>query len=295
MTPEIIRLNKRLKFGRTFSSPKMTVITTMVDEKRVLFCVDMKNDPIQRNHRRGTFYEQKELEKLKSHFPKGGTFVDLGANVGNHSLFAALFLEAGRVIPFEPNPKAYTLLVNNVIVNGLIDTFDLTKLGVGVSDAHEGGYAMQKKDRNLGGAKMLAGEGQLEVYRADSLLEDVTPDMIKIDVEGMEMKVLDGLSGVLDRCSPVLLVEVDNENEEAFMKWANDNGYALDETYQRYRLNKNHLLTRAAMPGEKPAPGPLAQTAANVAAATANSTAKTTKSASKSKTTKSKSKSKTDA
>ncbi|MCP5038651.1 MAG: FkbM family methyltransferase [Rhodobacteraceae bacterium] len=242
MTPEVEKTLKRLRLGRPVHSHNLSLTHARIKDQKVIFCTDMENDPIQRNHRRGAFYEGKELGGLQEYFPKGGTFVDIGANVGNHALFAALFLGAGKVVVFEPNPLAYRLLIQNVLVNGLEQVFDLTKLGVGLSDAEEGGFAMEKRDRNLGGAKMLPDSGKLQVFRGDTLLEDVDPAMIKIDVEGMEMEVLDGLSNVLERAHPILLVEVDNENEDLFMEWVGQNGYEVTETVQRYRLNKNHLL-----------------------------------------------------
>ena len=243
MTPEVKRILKRQRLGRPLQSRDLQLTHARIQDRHVIFCTDMEHDPIQRNHRRGDFYEGKELNGLKKLFPKGGTFVDIGANVGNHSLFAALFLEAGRVLPIEPNPLAYRLLVQNVLVNGLEKVFDLSKLGVGLSDADAGGFAMEERTRNLGGAKMLSGKGELQVYRGDVLFADETPDMIKIDVEGMEMAVLAGLKAVIGKHKPVLLVEVDNQNEDAFMVWAKDAGYDVIETVQRYRLNKNHLLT----------------------------------------------------
>ncbi len=257
MTPEVERIVKRLRLGRPVHSHALEMTHARIDDKPVIFCTDMENDPIQRNHRRGNFYEAKELTGLKEIFPKGGTFVDIGANVGNHSLYAAMFLDAGRVVPIEPNPLAYRLLVQNVLVNRLQGVFDLSVLGVGLSDEETGGYAMQKKERNLGGAKMLSGKGDLQVFRGDTLLKDTYPDMIKIDVEGMEMSVLAGLSEVVAEHKPVLLVEVDNENEEAFMQWVADSGYDVTETVQRYRLNKNHLLKPKpeAKPKAKARPG----------------------------------------
>ena len=251
MTPEIKRTNKRLRLGRPVQSAPVTLTTARIDDRRVIFCTDMENDPIQRNHRRGQFYEARELGKLKDIFPAGGTFVDIGANVGNHGLFAALFLGAGRVIPFEPNPLAYRLLVQNVLVNGLEDVFDLSRLGVGVGAREEGGFAMEKRERNLGGAKMLPGAGSLQVLPGDRLLEGEAPALIKIDVEGMEMAVLAGLDGVIRAHRPILLVEVDNENETAFMAWAEALGYDVTETVQRYRLNKNHLLRPRQRKGGK--------------------------------------------
>lgn len=246
MIPRIKRLNKRLRLGRPVESVSLQLVHTRVLDEPVTFCVNMKNDPVQRNHRRGQFYEMSELTRLRTIFPEGGVFADIGANVGNHTLFAAKYLKASKVIPFEPNPKAFELLIQNVLVNGLADVVDLSMIGVGMSDEQSGGFAMQDRDRNLGGAKMLEGEGDLEVHRGDALLAEVTPDFIKIDVEGMEMKVLSGLSGVLERCRPVMMVEVDNDVEETFLAWVAEQGYAVLSTHQRYRLNKNHLICDAA-------------------------------------------------
>ncbi len=242
LTKRVQRILKRLYLGRPVESVMLQTVRSRVLDTDVTFCVNMEHDPIQRNHRRGTFYEIKELREIISIFPKDGVFVDIGANVGNHSLFAALFFKAGLVIPFEPNPRAYDLLIQNVLINGLQDRFDLTKLGVGISAAHEGGFAMQKRARNLGAAKMLAGKGNLEVYPGDMLLEGVAPDMIKIDVEGMEMDALAGLDKLLKKHRPMLMIEVDNENEEEFLQWVKAKKYAVLKKYQRYRLNKNYLL-----------------------------------------------------
>lgn len=246
MIPRIKRMVKRLSLGRPVESVKLRLIHTRVLDEPVTFCVNMKNDPVQRNHRRGQFYEMSELTRLRTIFPEGGVFADIGANVGNHTLFAAKYLKAAKVIPFEPNPKAFELLIQNVLVNGMGDVVDLTKIGVGVSDAHSGGFAMQDRERNLGGAKMLEGAGDLEVFPGHELLADVTPDFIKIDVEGMEMKVLCGLEPVLARCRPILMVEVDNTAEAEFMRWVESQGYGVLSTHQRYRLNKNHLIADAA-------------------------------------------------
>lgn len=251
MNPEIERINKRLRLGRPVQSRPVEMTHAHIQGRSVIFCTDMKNDPIQRNHRRGGFYEAKELNGLKAIFPKGGTFIDIGANVGNHGLFAALFLGAGRVVPIEPNPLAYRLLVQNVLVNRLTDIYDLTMLGVGLSDTEQGGFAMEKRARNLGGAKMLSGQGDLQVFRGDTLFADEKPAMIKIDVESMEMQVLRGLEGVLAKHRPILLVEVDNENEPEFLEWARASGYDIAETVQRYRLNKNHILVPRAQDAEQ--------------------------------------------
>ncbi len=252
MTPHVNRMLKRLRLGRPINSPNLKMTHTRVDDQQVIFCTDMEHDPIQRNHRRGQFYEEKELSGLKDIFPIGGTFLDIGANVGNHSLFAAMFLKAGRVVPVEPNPLAFKLLFQNTLVNRLTGIIDLSRLGVGLSDREEGGFAMEQRARNLGGARMLSGRGELQVLPGDTLFADESPDLIKIDVEGMEMAVLGGLEATIAKHRPVLLVEVDNENEAAFMAWSESAGYDVADTIQRYRQNKNHLLmpVKRAVSGE---------------------------------------------
>ncbi len=246
MIPRVARINRRLARGRPVASVPLELIHASPLGLPVTFCVNMENDPIQRKHRAGEFYEQQELSVLSAIFPTGGTFVDIGANIGNHSLFAALHLKATKVIPFEPNPLAYELLIQNVLVNRLRDVVSLDFIGYGASDVARGGFGMQKRDRNLGAAKMRAGEGDVEVVRADDALADVTPDFIKIDVEGMEMQALQGLSGVLARCHPVMLVEVDQENYDAFDQWVAAQDYRELLVHQRYQTNKNFIICHAS-------------------------------------------------
>ena len=171
--------------------------------------------------------------------------------MGNHSLFVAGFLAPSAIIPFEPNPEAYQLLLANVALNGFGSVFDLRHLGLGVSDTAADGYAMQYQPRNLGGSRLVsAGDGGLRVVRGDDALRDVSPDMIKIDVEGMELQALRGLEETIARARPTLLVEVDDENREAFLAWVEAQGYQLLHSVRRYRNNTNYIA------GPKPEAAP---------------------------------------
>lgn len=246
MNKRIERVLRRLRQGKPIESVEMQLIHTRVRDVAVTFCVNRDRDPIQRKHRKGMFYEPKELFELTDVFPEGGTFVDIGSNIGNHSLFAGLFLKAGRIIPIEPNPLAIELLLQNLIVNGLLDRVDLSHVGHGVSDVASGGFAMDDRPRNLGGAQMVEGAGDLRVERADVLLANDTPDFIKIDVEGMELKVLASLEGVLARCRPIILVEVDNPLADGFHDWVRAAGYGVVRSYKRYASNTNFMIADAA-------------------------------------------------
>jgi len=220
----------------------MQLVHARAGDTPVVFCVTNPKDAIQKKHWVGTFYETAELEALQRVFPAGGTMLDIGANIGNHTLYAALIWKAGKVIPIEPNPIAYNLLFHNVVANGLRDVVDLSYIGVGLSNAPQGGFAMQERKRNLGAAKMLPGAGDLTVERGDDLLHGVAPDFIKVDVEGMELEVLEGLEGLLVTRKPILLVEVENTNADAFFAWCDRHGYARAATITRYAINKNYLM-----------------------------------------------------
>ncbi|MEO0936648.1 MAG: FkbM family methyltransferase [Pseudomonadota bacterium] len=246
MTPRVARILRRLGAGAPVQSVEMRLVHAQIGGRAVNFCINRPRDVIQRQHVKGQFYEAPELADLAAVFPAGGTFVDIGANIGNHTLWAALFMGASKVIAFEPNPKAIDVLVPNVAVNGLTGIVDLSHLGVGLGAAASEGFGVQRAPGNLGAAQLEEGTGALTVERADVLLKGIAPDMIKIDVEGMEIDVLAGLSGVLERCQPILFVEVDTHNAEAFSAWLNSSGYATAKSYKRYAENENHLVAPTA-------------------------------------------------
>ncbi|WP_163850086.1 FkbM family methyltransferase [Pseudooceanicola aestuarii] len=242
MIDRVARLSKRLALGRPDVSDPLQLVHARPLDRPVIFCTRMENDPIQRNHRKGRFYEQDELRRLIGLMPAGGCFVDIGANVGNHSLFAALHLGAGRVIPFEPNVLAYDLLIQNVLVNRLADVVTLDHLGFGLSDRPSDGFGMAEKARNLGSARMLEGAGDLEMRTGDAMLADVLPHFIKIDVEGMEIAVLSGLEDTIRRARPVMQIEVDTDNDAAFAGWLAAQEYTVLHEDSRYKANRNFLV-----------------------------------------------------
>lgn len=223
------------------------IAACQIGGRSITFALDRHKDPIQRQNRAGLFYEEPELERIRQIFPQGGTFVDIGANIGNHSIFAAAFLNPAKIIPFEPNPPAYKLLIANVLMNGFQDMFDLRHIGYGVSDTRAGGFAMSERDVNLGAAEMLPDQGDIETVTGDEALRDETPDFIKIDVEGMEMRVLTGLAETITRCAPALMVEVHRKNEATFTTWVEAQGYEIIDTFQRYQSNKNFLTRKRSL------------------------------------------------
>ena len=63
---------------------------------------------------------------------------------------------------------------------------------------------------------MRGGQAGIKIVTGDKLFANKDFDFIKIDVEGMEIKVLNGMKALISRCRPTLFVEIDNDNAQVF-------------------------------------------------------------------------------
>lgn len=158
----------------------------------------------------GRFYEAEMLEDLRGRLAPGAVFVDVGANVGNHALFAAAVCGA-RVIAFEPSPPLADHCAANLALNGaaVAGRVVLRQQGVG---AESGARArvVPGPAGNAGMTRLEADEaGEAEIVALDDALDALgyLPTAIKVDVEGMELDVLRGAERTLRLCRPALYVE----------------------------------------------------------------------------------------
>lgn len=211
----------------------------------VAFFVENEWDYIQKHHLGGRFYETEELALIGKHV-ESGVFVDVGANVGNHTVYALKILGLEKVIAFEPNPEAARLLAVNAALNGVSARLDHRLAGL--SDAPGIAQIVAPSHKDLGSTRLALvsghGSGACAVTTGDEALADVPAiAMIKIDTEAMELSVLRGLRDTLARTRPKLFVEVDDANREAFLSLVDGYGYDVVDTYQRYAANCNFLLT----------------------------------------------------
>ena len=220
----------------------MEQVQAVIDGRAFVFHLNAEGCPVQGRHRVGKFYERADLDRLANYVKSGAHVVDIGANVGNHALFFATFMGAARVVVIEPNPQAIEALTANVEANGLQDVIDMSALGVGLSDISEAGYKIKRQGSNLGATRLKKGTGKIAVHRGDDLLGDDPVDLIKIDVEGMEMRVLDGLTNTIASQRPALFVEVDAENDAAFQAWCAKAGYAVTFEARHQQANVNYFV-----------------------------------------------------
>lgn len=128
-----------------------------------------------------------------------GVAVDVGANVGGHSLWLATMCGL-RVEAFEP--LAYTQLRANVDLNHLGDRIRVHPVALGA----RAGVATLVGDGGAGGQLAMAEVGSIRVHQLDSYeLSDVA--LIKVDAEGMEALVLAGAGVTIARNRPLIFAE----------------------------------------------------------------------------------------
>jgi FkbM family methyltransferase len=164
----------------------------------------------------------------------GDTFIDVGANIGYHTLLAASKLtEGGRVVAIESSPKIYQLLQASLADNGspsCVRTVNQAAAeSVGTLPLYSG------PDKNIGlsttvGSRGLPSEGEIPAAPLADLLE--TPEietarLVKIDVEGAEVAVLRGMQSFLERCPDEVEIVV-----ELSPSWWTDRSQSPQEVLQ---------------------------------------------------------------
>ncbi|MCR5874967.1 FkbM family methyltransferase [Phenylobacterium sp. J426] len=208
--------------------------------RQVRFFVKNMADAVQNFHLNGNFYEADTLSVIEGYLRPGDVFLDVGANVGNHAIYVALYCQPGEVIVVEPNPEAIPLLRANLALNYLV--VNTQHVGVGLSDAPRQVVAQFPRN-NLGAARMVEQEdGRLRLVVGDELFADRKIDFIKIDVEGHELGVLNGLKRTLAANRPTIFLEIDTANRDAVFAWIEEHGYEVAHAFRQYTLTQNVIL-----------------------------------------------------
>ncbi len=146
--------------------------------------------------------------------------VDVGANIGCTTLLFGSV--ASRVDSFEPSPSTFKLLTLNVQKAALPNVY-LHNCGLGVKDEdltltfapadRSGGFVSNITQASIGHTVE-----NIHVRNGDGFLLDKKVDFIKIDVEGFEKYVIEGLQGVIQQNHPIVVLELNHWCLNAFQR-----------------------------------------------------------------------------
>jgi FkbM family methyltransferase len=140
-------------------------------------------------------YNREELDFLRANVPAGGTFVDLGANVGTYALVLARHVgKDGKVIAVEPHPVIHARLA----FNRNASTADHVKLVAAAVGPADGELLIETDGDNLGASHVVSGAPSANAIKVPSrrlmriLIEAgaASVDALKIDIEGFEDRAL---------------------------------------------------------------------------------------------------------
>lgn len=143
--------------------------------------------------------EPELLYILRTEIENGYTCIDLGANIGYATLLMADLVGDGKVIAVEPDPNNIELLKMNIKLNHLSDKIQVHHLGISNSNTEMNFYV--GKSSNLG--SMIYSKNtykkpiKVQVKALSSFCSGFTPNLIKMDIEGHEVEVLEGMYNLI--------------------------------------------------------------------------------------------------
>jgi len=158
-------------------------------------------------------YEPEAVELLAQQLTPHDVFVDVGANIGYFTVVLGVCMPGIKLVAFEMGHENFRILERNIELNGLTDvqTFEGAVSDRSGTLFHQdsavGNAVLKIMEENMGNNPDVV---SVKSVSLDDFFAAKTekPTFIKIDVEGAEMKVLQGMSGLLKNNSLKLLIEI---------------------------------------------------------------------------------------
>jgi FkbM family methyltransferase len=194
-------------------------------------------------------YEKELGVLLKKMLRSNDVFIDIGANIGYFSLLSANISPSVKVISFEPVKDLFQMMKENLSIN---DSKNIVAINAGVGDINEERELFLSAPDNLGMSSFHQPENysgrkeKVEVITIDNWFKTsglAKIDLIKLDIEGSELAALKGMSAVLEKQKPALIVEINPETLSLFgLKPLDIYNYLNQFNFDRFLISENNRL-----------------------------------------------------
>jgi FkbM family methyltransferase len=177
----------------------------------------------------------------RKHYGDGVVAIDCGANIGVHTIeWAKSMTHWGSVISIEAQERIYYALAGNIAINNCFNVIAVhgaisSESGVMqipspnyLVPSSFGSLEMRKRDGNEFIGQTIDYDNMVNVRKL-TLDEFNLPrvDLIKIDVEGMELEALEGAKRTIERSHPVMLIEKIKTDAKKLTEWLEAEGYVI--------------------------------------------------------------------
>ncbi len=196
---------------------------------------------------------------LAEQIKPGSIFYDVGANIGFFTIIGSrLVTSTGQVVAFEAVPENAQVVQRNCDLNGCANVQVIAKAvsnesgsGTLVLASHDGGAALQSSVEQAGKAETITvGLTSIDEFVAQN--PTLVPNLVKIDVEGAELLVLQGMAKVLAEFHPIIVFELDDETSAGldrklaactgYLEAANYTVVDLPDSYDQIAWNVRHFM-----------------------------------------------------
>jgi FkbM family methyltransferase len=217
--------------------------------------LDLKDQGISRELVLTGVHEKNSSEQLKREIEPGMTIVEVGANIGYYTLLESRFIgPRGHIYAFEPSPVNLRGLKINVLLNGLDSQVETFPYGIG-NQTGTGRFFLTNKGNT---SSFIARDDENGVHTTEVMdvplttLDDffstrpVSLDFLRMDVEGYELEVIDGMKQLLQtpRAPRKMFIEVHSallhkrgSSGRQFIERLRSAGYQVSRSFFRGRLD----------------------------------------------------------
>lgn len=166
-------------------------------------------------------FEQDELNQCKKLIKSDDVIIDIGANIGSHSLYFSSLAPRGIVYSIEPSRITFEYLLKNIKYKE-----NIIPLSLAISNTNEilnfyecdNDVMSGLKDTNRSNVSYINKIPAVQMDNLCSVLNIQKLDFVKIDVEGLETEVIQGFTQVLKKYKPVIFCEIysgENSNPDS--------------------------------------------------------------------------------
>lgn len=211
----------------------------LIDNHNIYYYVNKNDTCISQWLLNGNIWESFMIEYFKRYIKENSNIIDIGANIGTHSIILSKLFPNCKVIAFEPIIWQYNILNKNIKINNITNCIAYNNgLGSKNFKMYANPEVMEIEQHHNFGAYPLKEKKENDIcHEVDIIPLDSynfkNISFMKIDVETHEIEVLKGSLETIKLCKPIIIIEVDPNLVQLFIDFVNIYILPLGYTYKK--------------------------------------------------------------